>query len=188
MADDIVTVLHQGFEDLKQRTTLIAHGLAVGPVLDPPVEREQSRAVTPRRVELPPEVPQGMGRSIGPLAEVARQLAEHRDPLAERRQGEPGEDVVHGRRARRALLDLVEVTGDCRRRGELDQRLEQVERVVVPRAGVLGVVRAVVELGQRQREPDQVFALVFGRHEEPQSQADLGPRTNMCGPGCARSV
>ena len=185
MADHVVAVLHQGVEQIQERTALVAHGLAVGPVLDPPVEREQGRAVAPGLVELVPEVPQGMRRrrrAAGRNAAPARGASPTHWPNDGRASW--ARTSVEGLRTRRALPDLVEVTGDRRGRGELDQRLEQVERVVVPRAGVLGVVRPVVELGQRQRQPDKVFALVFRRHEEPQSQADLGPRTNMCGPGC----
>ena len=100
--------------DLKQRTALVARRLAVGPVLDPPVERQQGRAVAPGFVELVPEMAQRVRRGVGSLAEVPRQLAEHPDPLAERRQGELGQQPIEGRRTRRALLDLVEVARDRR--------------------------------------------------------------------------
>ena len=70
---------------------------------------------------------------------MPRQLAEHPDPLAERRQSELGQDAIEGFRTRCALPDLVEVTRDRRGRGELDQGLEEVERVVVPRRGSLAL-------------------------------------------------
>ena len=50
-----------------------------------------------------------------------------------------------------ALLDLVEVGGHGRCGGELDQRLEEVERIVVAALGRLVVVGALIELRQGQR-------------------------------------
>ncbi len=76
------------------------------------------------------------------------------------------------------MLDLVEVGGDGRGGGELDQGLEQVERVVVPAAGVLGVVGAAVELRQRQREPSQVVTSEFVGH----SSVSFRPRVGTSRP------
>lgn len=68
---------------------------------------------------------------------------------------------VEGRIAPLATLQLAAVTGDRRERQQLDERFEQVERVVVPRAAVLGVVRPAIELRQRQRQANEILAAKF---------------------------
>jgi hypothetical protein len=61
-------------------------------------------------------------------------------------------------------LSLVEVGGDQRGDGQLGEGLEEVEGVVVAAAGGLGVVGPAVQLGQVQRQTQQVLTLESGGH------------------------
>jgi hypothetical protein len=66
---------------------------------------------------------------------MLRECAEHPDPLSERGQGQLHEQAIELGNARASVFDLVEIRGDGRCRGELDEGLEEVEGVIMAALG-----------------------------------------------------
>ena len=166
MAEDVVAILHQRFDHLPGRAALVTREVAVHAVLDPPVQGRECRVAPVRMLELLPEMPERM-RLAGRIAlggEVAGELAEHRDPVTERGQGQLPQRLIDLLDPRAAPLDRLDIRRHGRGRDKLDQRLEQEIRVVVPAPGALVAVRPAIELRQGEREPDQIVALKLRCH------------------------
>ena len=107
MPEHGVAILHQRVEHLQQRAALIAGWRSVRAVLDPPVERQEARHVTVLGLQLIPDVPQRMRRSVDTLPEMPRQLPQHTDPLAERRQRQLRQQTIQRFDARATPTNLI---------------------------------------------------------------------------------
>lgn len=86
------------------------------------------------------------------------QLADHGQPLPQGGQGQVGKQTIEHNNTRNPLLNRVEMAGNGGSSSQLDQCFTQVEGVVMATADIPGIVGAATDLGQRQRQVDQVLA------------------------------